>query len=533
MSTTDSAAAATTATTYDVVPYPSASFPQSHPNRMAAMARLFGLEAVAPSAARVLELGCADGSNLLPMAESLPGASFLGIDASKVQVADGLKALAVSGLRNVELRCQDILDFGPAEGKFDYIVVHGIFSWVPDHVRDKILSICAANLAETGVAYISFNALPGWNMRRALREMMRFHTQGMKEPLTQVQQARALVKFLADAVPTEKNAYGLLLKSELDTMAGHADGYLLHDILEEQNTPYYFHDFVEMAGRVGLQYLSEPSLSQMLAANFPQEVRTTLARIGAGVVAQEQYMDFLRNRMFRQTLLCHAGRPIRRNVAPDSMRRFAFQSQLKPLESSIDLSPGVPVDFTTVHGMSVSTKDCFVKSLLVTLGEVPGVHAFETLLGEARRRSRSLLGEVPPDRDQAEEALLANNLLDLFAKGIVEIWSEPIAVAAGVPDRPMVTALARHQATRSRFVTNRLHQPVPADSVSRQVVQGCDGSRDLDGLLAFVADLVTAGKLQVKEGDQIITDPARLQASVRPVTEHVLQRLQKLGFFAP
>src|SRR5690606_35431991 len=128
--------------TYDETPYPSSAFPQTHPDKLCAMARLFGLEAQDPTTARVLELGCADGANLLPMAQHAPGARFLGLDASIKQVEGARAAITAAGLANVEVRHQDILEFPADEGKFDYIIVHGIFSWVPDPVRDKILAIC-------------------------------------------------------------------------------------------------------------------------------------------------------------------------------------------------------------------------------------------------------------------------------------------------------------------------------------------------------------------------------------------------------
>lgn len=335
---------ATDPTSYDRVPYPSASIPQSHPNRLAAMGRLFGLKSPLPSRCRVLELGCADGANLLPMAEQYPESTFLGFDASRMQIAAGQKALAAAGLKNVELRAEDILNFTD-NGRFDYIIAHGIFSWVPNPVREKILDICARQLTENGVAFISYNALPGWSLRRSLRDMMRFHTEPFADPGVKVQQARALLAFLSEASPVEGNAYGRLLKSELDLFCKQPEGYLLHEFLEGENRQFYFHEFVELAGKHGLQYLSESSLAQMLAENFSDKVRDTLGTLSKGVIAQEQYMDFLRHRTFRETLLCRSEVAIRRNVTAGTMKDFAFGSLLKRLDGAVDLRAGVEVNF--------------------------------------------------------------------------------------------------------------------------------------------------------------------------------------------
>ena len=69
-------------TPYDAVPYESKSFPQTHPDRLATLGRLFGMNPAPVTHSRVLELGCAGGGNLIPMAFHLPENDFLGIDLS-------------------------------------------------------------------------------------------------------------------------------------------------------------------------------------------------------------------------------------------------------------------------------------------------------------------------------------------------------------------------------------------------------------------------------------------------------------------
>lgn len=535
MSTSSSPVGNEPVTAYDETPYPSSSFPQSHPNRLAAMARLFGIPAAAPMAARVLELGCADGANLLPMAEQMPGASFLGVDASKVQISSGQKAIEAAGLKNVELRQQNILDFQAPDAKFDYIIVHGVYSWVPDAVREKILSICEAHLAEKGVAYISYNALPGWNMRRSIRDMMLFHARNFTDPAMKVQQARALLAFMSDSVPTENNPYGLLLKQELGFMSGQLDNYLRHDVLEEENTPCYFHEFIGRATKHGMQYLSEPSIAQMLAANFPEKVRDTLAKLQNQIVAQEQYMDFLRNRAFRQTLLCRQAVAIRRNLSPEGMKQFAFSSLLKRTNSPVDLTAGVAVNFATVAGAQIGANDPFVKALLQIFAETNGVRAiaFGELLDTARLRSRSFFPAAGENRDAVDEATLQGNLLNLLAKGVLELWAEPVAFGQNVSEKPLVSALGRHQALNARLITNRLHQSVPADALSRYIVDACDGTRTKEEIVARLVERVKEGKLEIKEGQQKLADEERLRLVLRPRVDAALRALGDNGFFAP
>ncbi|MBI3866078.1 MAG: class I SAM-dependent methyltransferase, partial [Planctomycetia bacterium] len=143
-------------TPYDEIPYISHPYPHSHPERLAAIARLLGLKPTPVDKCRVLELGCAAGNNLIPAAEALPGSTFLGVDLSERQIAVGCTTVDELELDNIELRHGNIMDVSADDGQFDYIIVHGIFSWVPHDVQDRILSVCKQNLTPNVVAYVSY-----------------------------------------------------------------------------------------------------------------------------------------------------------------------------------------------------------------------------------------------------------------------------------------------------------------------------------------------------------------------------------------
>ena len=159
-------------TSYDEFPYKTVPFAQTHPDRLATLAWLFGLEPTPIERCRVLELGCSSGGNLIPMAATLPHSEFIGIDFSAVQISQGAADVAALGLANVRLLQIDLRDFGEVFGSFDYIVAHGVYSWVPNDVQEKMLDICARQLSPSGVAYISYNTLPGWRLRGAVRDVM-------------------------------------------------------------------------------------------------------------------------------------------------------------------------------------------------------------------------------------------------------------------------------------------------------------------------------------------------------------------------
>lgn len=144
---------------YDALPYQSFCFPQSAPEHLEAVALLFGLTPPSSAKARVLELGCAAGGNLLPFAERNPQARAVGVDISGVHIAQANAALRKMQLENVRFEQKDLSEIDASFGTFDYIICHGVYSWVPEDVQHAIMDIAGKCLAEDGIAYISYNTL--------------------------------------------------------------------------------------------------------------------------------------------------------------------------------------------------------------------------------------------------------------------------------------------------------------------------------------------------------------------------------------
>src|ERR1700693_2505117 len=161
-------------TAHDAVMYPGSPFSQTHPDRLATIAALYGFPAAPPERCRVLELGCGDGGNLIPMAYLLPGSTFLGLDSAGAGGTRGREQIAALGLTNVTLLHVYLLEASNL-GTYDYVIAHGVYSWVPPSVQERVLAIASEVLAPNGVAYVSYNALPGGHVRNAMRQMMLWH----------------------------------------------------------------------------------------------------------------------------------------------------------------------------------------------------------------------------------------------------------------------------------------------------------------------------------------------------------------------
>src|SRR5579863_4590513 len=245
-------------TPYDAVPYESRPFATTHISHLHMLARFHGMKPADYRRCRVLELGGASGGNLIPMAMDFPGSEFLGLDLSARQIEAGKVHVAKLDLKNIELRVASIMDVDAGYGEFDYIICHGVFSWVPPAVQDKILSIFRERLKPRGIAVVSYNVMPGWHLLRTLRDMMLYHSEHLADPLEQVQQARKLLDVLGEFRAGDKKEK--LLLREINRIRKQSDSYILHEYLEENNHQFYFHEITEKLKAQGLRYVGDANL---------------------------------------------------------------------------------------------------------------------------------------------------------------------------------------------------------------------------------------------------------------------------------
>jgi len=525
-------------TSYDTVPYESHPFSQSHPDRLATVATLLGLQPPPVARCRVLELGCASGGNLIPMAVGLPESTFVGVELSRRQVADGQKVIDALGLKNIELRQMSILDVNADFGRFDYVIAHGVFSWVPTPVQDKILEICARNLAPNGVAYVSYNTYPGWHMRGMIRDIMCYHAEQFTEPLARVKQARILLDFLAKTVEKENTPYSLLLKNELELIRQSRDSYLFHDHLEEVNDPVYFYQFAKRAAAQGLRYLGEVDLRVMVPGNYPPEVENVLQMLSPDLIRMEQYMDFLRNRMFRQTLLCHQHLTPNYALRPEQLTAFHVASPAKPVNGTPDVRSTEFEAFRGPDGVTLNSREPVVKAAMVHLAEVwPQAVPFPALLAVAQERAglcATAVSAVAGSHTTADTAVardgeqLAQALLKCYTSAstsLVELHVRPPRFAHEVREQPVASPLARHQAALGNAVTNLRHELVALTPFARHVVRHLDGRRDRAALVDILTGLVDQSELTVQQDGQPVRDAAKVRAYLGQGLDEELPRL--------
>ena len=293
---------------YDNFLYISKAFPNTNINILSAKARIYGLDSAPIDGARVLELGSSCGGNIIPQALYYPEATFTGIDLSSVQVQHGNELIQSMGLTNVTLMEKNIIDIDDDFGTFDYIIVHGIWSWVPDMVKDKILSICNRNLSDRGIAYVSYNTYPGWKRLEQLRDIMLYsekhaHHDSLKDRTVYT---KNVLKLIAETMKMDERArtqsnYKI---NNINRVVQSNDYYVGHEYLETINDPVYISQFVARAEQQGCTYIGDESLQRSFITWLDDAVVENINVLSQGNhVDKEQYYDYVYDTQFRMALL--------------------------------------------------------------------------------------------------------------------------------------------------------------------------------------------------------------------------------------
>jgi SAM-dependent methyltransferase len=417
----------------------------------------------------VLELGCGDGGNSLAIAQTLPGASVVGVDASPSAIARGRELASAAGLANAELR---VAEFGAVEalaglGPVDYVIAHGVYSWIPPAARGALLELIRRTLAPRGIAFVSYNAYPGSYLRDMTRDILAYHLQGVDAPAERLARAQHLMRSIVSV--DSPTPYARVLREQLQRMLDGSDALLYHDDLAAISTPFYFHEFMEHAAAHGLQFLSEADLADSQLRDVPESVGELIASLPGDVVVREQYLDFFSNRAFRQTLLVPAELPLSRTVDDVALETLSLSSPAQPTEDG----------FTSPDGTVMRTADPLVAAAMHELcGRWPEPLTFGALLQAASRRAGA-----EPVVDEHRRGV-RRVLLDAHLAHLVQLSAGASALTAHPGPRPLASALARAQCTAGAPVLSTLiggNLPLD-DATDRRLLPLLDGTRDRPAL---------------------------------------------------
>jgi hypothetical protein len=203
-----------------------------------------------------------------------------------------------------------------------------------------------------------------------IRESMLYHVDRFPDPGVKARQARLFLQFLAGVLSSHNDAFSEMLRLELTALARKDDFYLLHDHLEEDNDPVYFHQFMEHAEEHGLQYLCEAEFHRMPPSDFAVLVPAQLGAAALDTTGLEQYFDFVRTTRLRQTLLVHDHAAVHRPPSWTALRKLRIASDARPVSIAQNLRSQTAEEFRTSQHASIAAIQPITKVMLIVLSEV-------------------------------------------------------------------------------------------------------------------------------------------------------------------
>ena len=472
----------------DAVAYEGLPITQSHISHIYMIARLFRVDAPDFRRARVLEVGCGDGGNILPMAVQYPDSTFVGFDTSQSRIDQAQSLAGDIALTNVTFKVGTVNELDSVPGSFDYIICPGQLSWLDFVDQLALLKRITELLSPNGIVYLSYNTLPGWSQVRSLRDMIRYHCAQFTNLSEKINQAKVLLEFVRDAQP-QNSAYRTLVETEIAVIGSLPVSGLLHDYFGDNNCQHYFHEVATMAAANRLQYVADASLSSMFLGNFDEAVVTALQGLSNDVIKLEQYMDFITNRRVRHTLLCHAALNIHRALEPSQLEPFYLRSLLLPADPNQAPSPGM--EFRSSLGVTFTSPDITTSRTFLTL---------QTLNSKPHRVDDIVSSVAKLYPDEAEGAIRASidaNAVRLILAGAMTVHADPGNTVATAGPRPCALPLARLQAQRGARVTNGYHESITLTPVWQRILPFLDGQHTVPEIEVLILEGVSGGEFSI------------------------------------
>ncbi len=466
---------------------------------------------------RYLELGCGLGRSLTTLAAANPQGEFVGVDVNPSHTAAIDRDITAGGLTNAKTVTRDFGHLPGDIGEFDFITLHGVFSWVAPDVRDSIVAIAQTHLAPGGLLLVSYNSMPGWAHLQPIRGILRqYAALRHGDTVQRVRDALAYLVFIRD----KKAKYF----EDNPRAAAYVDGllkqdirYLAHEYLNEHWTSFYFAEVAGAFGAAGLAFVGSLPVHTnfwdlCVRPEFQELFRTTTNRL-----VTEAHKDFCANTAFRWDLYAKEPRLI-----PEAADRIAATDDLAFRVAR----PGIKLPHQVNLGVVTSTVQGPLYESRLDLLSGPSRRLSEIVKAKTKK------GTSSEDLLRAVDAGVAMGLFDVTS-GVVEAAKaagEAIAVenafnrsvleSDSLAGRPVALASQRTGTGHSLgdFDAAILHELAKAGRV---------------GLADRVdARLVASGRSLQQDG-QPVADPAKRLELVETACEGFLKtslpQLEQLG----
>ncbi len=513
---------------YDKIPYVSYPFEYNRPENLRAVGVLFGMNPPKLETARVLELGSADGGNLMRFSKTYPKSYTLGIDFSDVEIKQGQENIKILGLKNIELKNMSIADLDESHGKFDYIICHGVYSWVPEFVREKILEISNKLLSKNGISFVSYNTLPGWNMNGTVRELMLYHANNFQNEQEKISQARSVVSFLKESLENAKTPHAKFMAEAANTVSDQEDNYIRHEYLAEENKAFYFYEFIENMKKHNLQYLGDSDFHRMFVGNLSAKTAEKLGVIN-DIVKTEQYIDFINNTRFRCTLLCHKDVQLSRNINYERVKKLYLSSILstETAESNEVLNGNNEVTFYVNDNKDINIKsnDPVLKSFMYIMSEnCNNPLSIDEII--------NLIHKKLPNFSQDQiESVLSAHIARLIFSGYFKIFSDKPVFKYEISDKPKIGDYAIFQAGLTRhngkfWITNQVNAMLVYKDFQSHILKLLDGKHTIKDINEDVLQKLKDNVISAQRDGKSVSNVSDLTEIAEGLVKQTLEYLR-------
>jgi hypothetical protein len=420
---------------YETRVYPAMSHPSSDPAVTSVAAILAGLEVRHPAGARILEIGCCSGLNLIPLAMRWPESRFVGIDLSGPAIREARGLARAADVNNIEFHALDLRDYDPCGEGFDFIIAHGFLSWVPDEVKAALFTFCRQHLTPTGIAAISFNLECGW--------LPRFP---VIEKVCAIQQAGAgdemsALTILRTVTEADSEELGII-----DDMLAKGSAILAFDDFAPVNDPWSLQRFVQVAASAGLRWLGESDPGKNLPPGLERGVLERLRLEYGDPLSLQIAADALMKRTFRSAIVCRDDALLTARIPLERLFDFYVRPNLMVApESGNQIIETIALNFP--YGLDV----CDLRSLCRNF--------------EDREVARLVLDGIRSGR------LLPRIQTDAFS--------------VQVPEYPALRPFRLECVRRGMPLVDVWHQPCSFPERHHALLAAMDGTRDVAALAEF------------------------------------------------
>jgi len=397
---------------YDELPYCAYPIEWTAPERLALASLLHGGPRLPLDKYRVLELGCANGANLLPLAWYRQQGEFTGLDGSARQIAltnESKDKLGVSNLNFVHGDFRSALN--QLEGPFDIIMAHGVFSWVPDEARDAMLEMCSSLLARNGLLYLNYNAHPGWTVRGMVRDFLMQQTAHCTSLKERAELCREVSAKVIGPLKSDEHPYTKLMANEFKLVVQNHPAYIAHEYLSPENNAYWRSEFFTLLKCFGFAFIADADFN-CISNRITGELAELLTKENLAGRAANDSADLMCYRQMQSPILTQAP------FAPEpcDLNEFSelfMASCLEPVDGKKD---GITT-FCHPSGKEIETSDESICRALIDIQKIC----------PRGRRIGELFADVAGSRENIEY-LLNNQMIELrcIEPGDFEAPPEPL-----------------------------------------------------------------------------------------------------------